>query len=383
MTQAGVFTFGTMNLGDEMQSYAALAHLDRVHTFLDRDRLSGYQSDADTTCIFNSWFLIGDDHGRPAPRVKPIWHGFSGWKETIHGDWIPYLQEQASLHGSIGCRDLYTAEFLETMGIRTHWTGCLTLFLGHALPARDRERKGVLFIDVPPEAEQFIPADIVRRAERFSMFVPPDIVNRPLDRWAMVARIADLLSRAELVVTRRLHVALPAASYGTPVIAIPDPTISFADRRFTGFDLIVPTVYLDKIESGLKRIDWRNPEPARIPNPMKKGYAQFSGCLQTAGLTGHPPAPTTALDILGRSSQRLNNATGLVRPAQLRLRLHDRTFELPVVLWSDKVVEVALRGFPGLSKFEFVVEACPSGSDSWASWGPLRDLVTATPSLPS
>ena len=54
--QVGLFTFATRNLGDEMQSFAVLSHVDRVQTFVDRDALPEHQSGNDKACVFNSWF---------------------------------------------------------------------------------------------------------------------------------------------------------------------------------------------------------------------------------------------------------------------------------------------------------------------------------------
>jgi hypothetical protein len=186
----------------------------------------------------------------------------------------------------------------------------------------------------------------------------------------------DLVTRAELVVTRRLHVALPAASYGTPVVAVPDPDISFARRRFAGFETILPVVYLDRIESDLKKVDWHGLQPANIPDQLKQRYINLCQTLRALKLSGYSPQAMTSLDVIGRSCQRVINLAGIRTPSQVRLRLKDRVFELRVLSWSDSHIDVALRGFPGLSKFDFMVEVLPSESQSWMAWGPLRDLVS-------
>jgi hypothetical protein len=375
MTEAGVFTFSTGNLGDEMQSLAVLAHLDRVQVWMDRDHLADFQAETDTACVFNCWFLIGNDYRRPAARVQPIWHGFAGWKESLQGEWLPYLKEQSLFHGPIGCRDLYTTELLAEAGVNAQWTGCLTLFLGRAWPRPARERQGIYFVDVPPEVERFIPAEIVRRARRLSSFPAPSILQQPLERWAAAARLAALAAHAELVVTRRLHVALPAASFGTPVVAIPDPGISFARRRFAGFETIIPMVFLDEAESGLKKLDWFNLPPARIPRQLEKQYLFLGDDLRARKLAGGPPGANSPLEVCGSPIQRLRNATQIPIPGRVRLRLKERIFELTVRGWSDRWVEVALPGFPGLSKIDFTVEVCPRETEDWIAWGRLRELA--------
>jgi hypothetical protein len=369
--QAGVFTFTTRNLGDEMQSFAALAHLDRVQAFVDRDRLPAFTAPADTACVFNSWFMQGDDFRPPADRIRPVWHGFAaGRPQLTSGAWLEYLR----LQPPIGCRDLFTTRLLGDAGLPAYWSGCLTLFLGAALQLPAVERSGVVFVDVPRAAESVIPREIVARAERLSTFPAPSIIDKPLERWATLGRLVRILARAELVVTRRLHVALPAASLGTPVVVFPDGAISQARRRFSGYESILPIVFLDGLESGARRIDWANVPPAAIPRALADAHAAFRDTLASRGLASAPPAPSV-LDEIGRREQRLVNVAGSDAPGRISLTLNAQRFELDVALWTDRSVRVVLGGFPGLSKFDFVVEAQDASGAPWVRWGLLRDLV--------
>ena len=370
-TQLGVFAFATRNLGDEMQSFAVLSHVDRVQTFVDRDALPGFRADAHTACVFNSWFMQGDDFRRPSAHIEPVWHGFAaGRPQVTSGEWLSYLREQPR----VGCRDLYTTRLLSDAGVNAYWSGCLTLFLGEALNVPATDRRGVIFVDVPREAERVIPREIVDGAVRLSTFPAPDIINKPLERWASLGRMADLLARAELVVTRRLHVALPAASFGTPVVVFPDGAISQARRRFSGYESILPIVYLDELDTAAARIDWTNVRPAVIPRELLGAYKDFRVALRARGLATGSARPTS-LDDIHVHQQRLTNVSRLSTPVRIRLRLGDRRFELEVTHWTKEHVHVALSGFPGLSKFDFVVEVLPSADGRWISWGDLRDLV--------
>jgi hypothetical protein len=370
--KTGLFAFTTHNIGDDMQMLAVLAHLPRVDTFLDRDRLADVDSPDDVACVFNSWFLIGNDWRRPSPRVRPLWHGFcAGRPEIVEGEWLEYLREQAP----VGCRDLHTAELLSNAGVSTIWTGCLTLFLGAALACpRPAERDGVLFVDLPAAAESWIPPEIAERATHVSTFPPPAMLNDPFARFAAAARLLRRMASAELVVTRRLHVALPAVSLGTPVVAIPDPQISCARQRFAGFDRIVPTVYLDEAHR-LRDIDWNHVPEAHIPQAICASYELFRATI--ARHMGFGAAPTrSVLDTPG-DRQPIVNVDGTVRPAELRLRLGERTFPLPVHDWCTTSANVTLQGFPGLSAFALEVEVRHHGHESWGSWGRLADLVIA------
>ncbi len=47
------------------------------------------------------------------------------------------------------------------------------------------ERRGVLFVDVAPDAEALIPEHLRARAERISNTVPEAIRHDPVARWAL------------------------------------------------------------------------------------------------------------------------------------------------------------------------------------------------------
>ena len=310
MAATGIFTFETHNLGDEMQSFAVLGHVDRVNTFLNRDRLPDYAGPP-VACVFNSWFLIGEDWRPPAPPIQPIWHGFSaGREELVQGAWLEYLKA----HEPIGCRDRYSTELLRRSGVEARWAGCLTLFMGRAMTLRPRNRRGVIFFDVPHEAEAHIPREIVQRAVRLSAFPSPGILDNPLARWAATARHAEILAGAELVVTRRLHVALPAISFNTPVVVVPDPEIGNARRRFSGYEGIVPTVFLDNIDPGLRHIDWHNVPPAEIPAELEYQYSEFCRKLKSSGLSGELSPSYSTLNDLTRSRQWISNLGRIAPP---------------------------------------------------------------------
>jgi hypothetical protein len=372
----GVFAFATQNLGDEMQSLAVAAHLARVDRFLDRDRLAELPGGEPVACVCNSWFLLGDDFRPPADCLTPIWFGFcAGRPELLERGWLEHLRDRTP----IGCRDLFTTGLLQRHGIDAYWSGCLTLFLGRALPwLGPGERHGIVFVDVPPAAEAHLPRDITRRALRVSTFPAPGIVNDPLARWAALGRLVDLIARAELVVTRRLHVALPAASFGTPVVAVPDPEVSFARRRFSGFETVIPVVYLDEIESRRRDVDWHHVPPPQITPELLARYDALRAQLAFRGIGATPFTAPSPLDDVKRRSFRIRNVVGATRPGRLRLTMRERSFELGVQFWSNRFVDVGLSGFPGLSRFALRVEGQSSDGEPWLDWGALRELCASS-----
>jgi hypothetical protein len=373
--RVGLFGFDTNNLGDEMQSLAVMSHLSVVDTFVDRDRLADFQANEDTTIVFNSWFMQGTDFRIPSPRVKPMWHGFSaGRTELLDGEWGDYLRANAP----IGCRDMDSCKMLQAAGIDAYWTACLTLFMGRALSRPPGPPSGVIFLDVPPEAETYIPKPIVDRATRLTTFPGEHGMHDTLGRWSNTARLVQMLANADLVVTRRLHAALPAASFGVPVVAVPDPKHADARFRYSGIDQIIPTVYLDDVAIGLKNLDWGNIPLAKIPDDVEQRYQQFCDCLKARGTYRPTGNSTHLLDRVGVQSIKLDIARKFYGTGEIRLRLGCQTFDLPVLLWTDKYVLVSIPTFPGISKLRLRVESTVWKGKDWHDEGLLSDLAKLT-----
>src|SRR5262249_33119050 len=75
-------------------------------------------------------------------------------------------------------------------------------------------------------------------------------------RAAMAQQLLKLYSSAKLVITSRLHCALPCVAFGTPVILLRRGIES--DPRFAGLRELVP---YHSDPSQPIRIDWQDPEP--------------------------------------------------------------------------------------------------------------------------
>lgn len=371
--QAGIFQHHTPNIGDDMQAYACLMHLAQVDQLLDRDRLAAAPPGAPAIFIANSWFLLGDDLRTPPEDLRPVWHGFRpDARLLVDPAWQAYLREQRQ---PIGCRDLHVTRALQACGIPAYFSGCITLFLGQMLPLGVADRDGIVFLDVPESALPHIPPDIRERAVHLSTFAPQG-ESTLLDRLATVAELVVQLARAELVVTRRLHAALPAAGLGTPVLAIPDPAISFARERFNGFESMVPTVFTDEAAVRLARIDWSAMAPVRLRPDLAMAHTLLCNRLRKVGLLAQPWSAGHVLDRIGCDRVRVGHALPQWPRASFRLRLDSAVQPLPVRRWTGAFVDVALRCFPGLSRISLRVEARAHEQAPWEDLGALGALAT-------
>src|SRR5690606_7942285 len=174
---------------------------------------------------------------------------------------IEYLKK----HEPIGCRDQFTADTLNEKGIKAYFTGCLTLTLD-SYKVKDSERNDKIYIVDPlysyPRPEKvfyntkqtvkniingkafqlgkknkhlknFISEEVLRKAEYIIQELPSNIYT-DAQKFQMAENLLNKYARAKLVITSRIHCALPCLALGTPVIFV-NGFDSFVDScRFDG-----------------------------------------------------------------------------------------------------------------------------------------------------
>jgi len=125
----------------------------------------------------------------------------------------------------IGCRDYHTASLFKSNGIDAYYSGCLTLTLENN---KDIERTDeIIFADA---FNKNLPEKL--RDKMFKKLVPNSIKKHIVtiehshqsedkdinNRLQFASKLLDRYSKAHLVVTSRIHVALPCIALGTPVL---------------------------------------------------------------------------------------------------------------------------------------------------------------------
>ena len=214
------------NLGDVLQGMVAQQFLPQSSTAVDRERTREMSAVAPSLLLANGWF-IHDRHSFPPPEaVIPIYL-------SMHIDnlrWLRQPEVRAHLrrHAPIGCRDRKTLLLLWGWGIPAYYSGCLTLTTNtlaiKALPGSG-ERLLVDGIDhpLPPAVVDALERLLGGALTRISHDVPnpegefDDYSNRA------VQVVSGLLARyrsASLVVTNKIHCALPCLALGVPVLLI-------------------------------------------------------------------------------------------------------------------------------------------------------------------
>jgi len=262
------------NVGDNVQSLAAKQFIPQVDAFLNRERLADYNENDSITLIMNGWFTHNTTNWVPSENINPIFVSFhmnnTAAPAMLSEKGIAYLKK----HQPIGCRDQFTADTLKAKGIDAHFTGCLTLTLD-SYKVDDSERGDAIYIVDPlysyPRPEKifynvkasvrnvlngtafqlgkknkhlknFISEEVLASAE-FVNQEPPSNTYTDAEKFEMAETLLRKYARAKLVITSRIHCALPCLAMGTPVIFV------------NGFDSFVDSCRFDGILELFNRID--------------------------------------------------------------------------------------------------------------------------------
>ena len=288
----------TNNLGDDIQAWPAWQFWGRnVDAVLERDTLEWWhppgfdlKPEEKVAIIFNGWLTYNPKKWFPPQNLSPLFISLHIAPEIAPKFFRPELVEYLSQF-EIGARDLATLDLLKGYGLKAYFSGCLTLTVSHWLsrtvPLKEFRP---LIIDLNKEAMRYVPLEIqnasindtqeissqtsailkwisqvtkmrwakalktiVPRPLLHSLFYPvlrktldmsPGLPKSPLSRLVLAEERLRLISGASLVLTSRLHVALPAASLGVPVILV-HPRLH-EDPRFSGLSGLVNSYTLEE-----------------------------------------------------------------------------------------------------------------------------------------
>lgn len=180
-------------------------------------------------------------------KIIPVFLGLSLLSPIIVPEDIEYLKK----HEPIGCRDQYTVNVLRNYNICAYLFGCITQTFPFKRVFDTDKYRNVYCIDVDDELKDEIPQNILRDCKFSSHTYYAEEIKSSTEQLAR--EVYDMyIKDAKLVITSRLHAALPCAAAGIPVIWAKDK-YSF---RFVGNDLFLKVYTKDEY----KNIDW-NPLP--------------------------------------------------------------------------------------------------------------------------
>jgi hypothetical protein len=222
--QYGVLCYrGTLNLGDEIQSLAAAQFLPSIDDFVDRESLRDYSGDP-IKLIMNGWYMHQPGSWPPAPQIIPLLasihiseeispqnvHKIPPGSTMLNGVGREFFRK----HGPVGARDRNTVRLLSDAGIDSYFSGCMTFTFPTYLGLRT---ENVYCVDVDDEIFLRLKESALFDLHRLSHW---EFDNNRLNRFTKAGALLDLYRRARLVITGRLHCALPCLAFGTPVVFV-------------------------------------------------------------------------------------------------------------------------------------------------------------------
>ncbi|ANQ47874.2 polysaccharide pyruvyl transferase family protein [Flammeovirga sp. MY04] len=260
-----------VNIGDYVQALAGSQFIPQIDGFIDRDEeLKDYDGDP-CKMIMNGWYMHSPEKWPPSKLIDPLlisFHLNSVVKEEMLS---PVSIDFFKSHQPIGCRDFNTMEMLNSKGVEAYFSGCLTLTLGEKYRSSKRGNKSYIVdphINVEMSWDNKIkaistiiqnPLDILTlyRNKQLSLHNGRNLILRALktalyfkeysrifsrkvvmesiyvnqendfykthfktdlDRLNEAERLVKQYAEASLVITSRIHCALPSLGMETPVI---------------------------------------------------------------------------------------------------------------------------------------------------------------------
>lgn len=252
------------NLGDCIQNLA-VENLYRemgIENLLkiNRDEINEYTGEK-AILPMQGWF--GNVHGvfsaNWSKNIIPAFVGFhlNDYQNCRERFVKEKIYERMKEFEPIGCRDRNTRDFLKKLGVDAYFSGCLTL----TFPRRKIEpQEGKIFlVDISNKVKAKLPAEIMDCAEELShmrYFKEYPVTLKEAFEFENVARklLEKYRNEAKLVITSRIHCAMPCTAMGIPVILINDDIES---GRLDVLDKIIPKYDSEDISD----IDWNIKAP--------------------------------------------------------------------------------------------------------------------------
>lgn len=199
----------------------------------------------------------------------------------------------------IGCRDAYTLNVLREADVDAYLNGCMTLTFPRR--AREPENGKVFFVDVCDELLEYAPQSLIKDA----VFMTHLLYHSYVTEHESLAVLDRYKQEARLVVTSRLHCAVPCIAMGIPVIYA-CKEISF---RSWWLENIIPLYDRNQFSS----INWR-PQPIECESlktmmldnaarRMRQAWDTYEPSLMLSSLLESKNAPDYTIEAL-RSSYR-------------------------------------------------------------------------------
>ena len=243
---------GIVNFGDHIQSLAAKQFLPKVDHYVERDELNADIPEK-VKLILNGWFTYKPENWPPHENIEPLFVSFHlnpRFADVIfnNSNAVEYLKK----HGPIGCRDYSTYNIMQKHGIDSYFSFCLTSTLDINYKTEEKT-DNIYFVDVLYDFDQryvykadpkrviyhiatgriFKTMNLPKKNKILKEHVPQKVIDKAIvvnqfcsnklsneEKYKIADDTLRKYATAKIVVTSRIHCALPCLAMGTPVLFI-------------------------------------------------------------------------------------------------------------------------------------------------------------------
>jgi hypothetical protein len=316
-TSYGLLTYQAYpeyNIGDYIQSLAAAQFLPEINRYISREKLNEYNHEK-IKLILNGWFMHQPSHWPPSKNITALPISFhlnaQAKNQLLNKEGKQWFKNNQP----IGCRDEFTLTAMREAGIDAWLSGCLTTTFENKFSKRTND---IYFADAlfrvpgwntltrtPRELLKAIVNGTITKAGKrkriLEKLFDDNLLNNAIElehyhtarhsekeRFTMAENFLEKYATAKLVVTSRLHCALPCLAFGTPVIFIHGGfTEPYDQCRLNGTTDLFNTIYIDEKENITANFDLPqqkigtdfhlpNPETFRkFVDPLKEACRNF------------------------------------------------------------------------------------------------------------
>lgn len=378
----GLLTYNyTINLGNEIQSIAARRFLPRVDYFIEHHKIQDFNEDVDVKTIMNAWYLNCPEAWPPSTNIDPLLVSmhFSSHDFTQKAVLSKESKEYFKDYGPVGCRDIYTRDFLNDNGIDAYYTGCLTLTLesGGKLNPKDEDNEYVLInSDYSKQLLSYLKDKTDKKIyvlnqdyapsfkKAFPGQIPKSLYNHTSyydyrEKLFLAENMLRLYENASCVITDRLHCAMPTLALKTPVLLFDTRQ---KQERFDGLRNLLNVSNMKEYEGDFRIFDVNDPPK----NPDDYLDIRKDLINQCKKFTGH--INDTCYEIQN-TSQQVNNAVELFS----KQAKDSRDYIVEMLIEAKRYENKIKKQQKIIDEQNEIIEEMKN-SKSWKITSPLRKL---------
>lgn len=259
------------NIGDVLQGMVARSFLPSGAFVADREALSDLDPNQPGFLLANGWFMHNFKKFPPPDNITPLYVSVHIANSQLLAD--ARVREHFLKHSPIGCRDQKTRMLFLGWGIPAYYSGCLTITAEPVVNVEKPENGEVLLVDnvdhpIPGQVKEKLEAMLGKELVRIS-HDPPEISGNFEEYVATSAKhmsgLLERYCRAQLVITTKIHCALPCLGMGARVLLIhpqpEDPRLDTAKKFVKIFsyqeilkmkEILIPPVDEENLEKSKK-----------------------------------------------------------------------------------------------------------------------------------